>query len=111
MKESFQSSKKLYLVLEYCPCGNLRRILRKQAENKLTEDQARVYICEIVLAIKHMHEFNIIYRDLKPDNVLVNYDGHLKLTDFGLSKQIQEDYYDSHSPVGSHAYLAPEVLE
>jgi serine/threonine protein kinase len=58
-----------------------------------------------------MHSLNILYRDLKPDNVLVNDDGHIKLTDFGLSKEVDEDTQTSRSPVGSHAYLAPEVLE
>jgi len=86
-------------------------MLKKRPGNRLTEEQAKVYVCEIILAIEHLHSHNIIYRDLKPDNVLVNDDGHIKLTDFGLSKIIQGDYYNSTSPVGSHAYLAPEVLD
>ena len=90
MKESFQTPSKLFLVLEYCPCGNIRKYLRKQPNHKFTEDQARIYICEIILAIKHLHENNILYRDLKPDNVLIANDGHLKLADYGLSKEIEE---------------------
>ena len=97
--------------MEYCPCGNLRRILKKSEKNRFSEDKARVYISEIILAIAHMHEHNILYRDLKPDNVLINDDGHIKLTDFGLSKELDEDTLQSRSTVGSHAYLAPEVLE
>ena len=99
------------MVLEYCPCGNLGRVLKKQKGGRLSEDQARIYICEIILAIEFLHANGIIYRDMKPENVLVNSDGHLKLTDFGLSKEIKEEYYNSNSFCGSHAYLAPEMLE
>ena len=55
MKESFQTAAKLFLVLEYCPCGNLRRILRKQRGDRLTEHQARVYVSEIAMAIEYLH--------------------------------------------------------
>lgn len=96
-------------MLEYCESGNLRRVA-KEAGGKLSEEQARKYICEIVLAIEYLHSQNILYRDMKPDNILVHSDGHLKLADFGLSKHIEGDSYESKSPVGSYAYLAPEVL-
>lgn len=109
MKESFQNEKKLFIILEYCSCGNLTRILRKKG-GKLTETQARNYICEIILAIGYLHQSNILYRYLKPENILIATDGHIKLTDFGLSKEIQEDFYNSNSFCGSHAYLAPEML-
>lgn len=110
MKESFQNEKKLFIILEYCSCGNLTRILSKKG-GRLSETQAKIYICEIILAIKHLHMNNILYRDLKPENILIGSDGHIKLTDFGLSKEIVEDYYNSNSFCGSHAYLAPEMLE
>ena len=109
LKESFQNKKNLFLVLEYCGCGNFRRVLNK-CGNRLSEDTARRYICEIILAIEYLHSKGIMYRDLKPDNILVNYDGHLKLADFGLSKECTQETYESKSPVGSYAYLAPEVL-
>ena len=89
MYESFQNDAKLFIVLEYCPGGNLSRILRKNKTNgkaMLSESEARHYICEVILAIEHLHKNNIIYRDLKPDNILISADGHVKLTDFGLSK-------------------------
>ncbi len=56
-----------------------------------TEDQARFYIAECVLAIESVHKLNYIHRDLKPDNVLINRDGHIKLTDFGLCKPYYKD--------------------
>ena len=99
------------MVLEYCPCGDLRRVLNKSKDNKLTESKARYYIAEIAFAINFLHENNILYRDLKPDNVLIAKDGHIKLTDFGMSKKIDEEYYNSYSFVGSTAYLAPEVIK
>lgn len=111
MKESFQNERKLFLILEYCSCGNLTRVIKKQKNNRFSEEVARTYICELIVAIGHLHENYIIYRDMKPENVLVGEDGHLKLTDFGLSKQIRDDYYNSNEFCGSHAYLAPEMLE
>ncbi len=84
--------------------------MKNQTGNRLSEDQARNYICEIILAIEHLHQNNILYRDLKPENVLVTNDGHIKLTDFGLSKVLREDFYNQTDFVGTHAYLAPEML-
>lgn len=111
LKESFQNKRHLFLVLEYCPCGNLQKIIKQQPHRRFTEDQARRYICQIILGLEHLHSLNILYRDLKPENILVDLDGNVKLTDFGLSKEIVEDFYHSRSFVGTHAYLAPEILQ
>ena len=89
MKESFQTPLHLYLVLQYCPCGNLHKILKMHKH--FTEDQARRYICQIVLALEHLQGLNILYRDLKPENSLVDVDGNIKLTDFGLSEIVEAD--------------------
>ncbi len=98
----------MFLVLEYCPCGDIGDILKK--EKRFSEEVARIYIAEILLAIEYLHSEGIIYRDLKPDNIIVDEDGHIKLTDFGLSKEGVDDQYNSYSFCGSHAYLAPEML-
>ncbi|KAM1749920.1 hypothetical protein COP2_010868 [Malus domestica] len=74
-----------------------------------SEDQARFYTAEIVSAIAHLHKCGIVYRDLKPENVLVDSDGHAMLTDFGLAKEIDEASR-SNSMCGTTEYMAPEIL-
>jgi len=71
---------------------------------------AKIYIAEILLSIEYLHNEGIIYRDMKPDNVILDEEGHIKLTDFGLSKEGIDDQYNSYSFCGSHAYLAPEMI-
>ena len=75
----------LYLVMEYLPGGDLMTLL--MAKDILNEDEARFYAAELVLAIESVHKLKCIHRDLKPDNVLIGKDGHIKLSDFGLSKK------------------------
>ncbi|XP_059624828.1 probable serine/threonine protein kinase IRE [Cornus florida] len=81
---SFTCRENLYLVMEYLNGGDLYSLLRNLG--CLEEDMARVYIAELVLALEYLHSLSIIHRDLKPDNLLLGPDGHIKLTDFGLSK-------------------------
>ncbi len=80
-------------------------------KKRLSEQEARIYIAEIILALEHLHSLGIIYRDLKPDNIIIGEDGHLKLTDFGLSKENAESDFTSNSFVGTYAYAAPEILK
>ncbi|KAF6150851.1 hypothetical protein GIB67_020934 [Kingdonia uniflora] len=81
---SFTCRENLYLVMEYLNGGDLYSLLRNLG--CLDEDIVRVYIAEIVLALEYLHSLRVVHRDLKPDNLLIAHDGHLKLTDFGLSK-------------------------
>ena len=96
------------MILDYCSGGDLARILAK--ERRFTEDRARIYTAEILLAIQYLHKRDIIFRDLKPDNVVVDAEGHALLTDFGLSKEGVLDNISAKSFCGSVAYLAPEML-
>ena len=84
--ESFQDDHNLYLVFDFVQGGELFRLLRK--EQVFPKDVALFYITEIILAMEHLHSQNIAYRDLKPENLMIGSDGHLKITDFGFSKQV-----------------------
>jgi len=110
---AFQSDHRLYLIMEYCPGGDLGNQikLRNRMKNRFTEEEARKYICEIIAALEFLHKNDIIFRDLKPENVVLTADGHVKLTDFGLSKEMVDEVQGNKSFVGSIAYLAPEILK
>jgi serine/threonine protein kinase len=82
---AFQTEEKLYFVLDYCAGGELFFHLGKV--QRFAEHRARFYAAEITLAIEYVHNLDIIYRDLKPENVLLDENGHIRLTDFGLSKE------------------------
>jgi hypothetical protein len=105
---AFQCEEKLYLALSYYSGGPLSGYLRKYG--KFSEGFAKFYLCEIVLALEELHKKSIIYRDLKPDNVLIDGTGHVGLADFGLSKQGISENEITDSFCGSVAYMAPEVL-
>ncbi|KAG2314452.1 hypothetical protein Bca4012_065137 [Brassica carinata] len=132
---SFTCSDNLYLVMEYLNGGDLYSLLQKVG--CLDDDIARIYIAELVLALEYLHSLNIVHRDIKPDNLLIAHDGHIKLTDFGLSKiglinntidlsgpesdasprkisrhfqKSKEEERVRHSAVGTPDYLAPEIL-
>ena len=86
LKFSFQDQKFLYLGMEYLPGGDLMTLLMDR--EILPEEDAKFYAAEMVLAIESVHDMGCIHRDLKPDNVLIGKDGHIKLSDFGLSKKL-----------------------
>jgi protein-serine/threonine kinase len=108
LKYAFQTQEKLFLILDFCAGGDLGQHLTN--EKRFTEYRARLYLCEIVLALEELHKRNIIFRDLKPDNIVIDHDGHARLTDFGLSKEHVCDNYQARSFCGSLAYLAPEII-
>ena len=135
LKASFQEGEYLYLVMEYCPGGDLMNLLIKK--DIFTEEESKFYMVELILAIEDIHKLDCIHRDIKPDNILIDKKGHIKLSDFGLAK-ISEKIYNqkkkidnefvfsdisdsedsnistshekNYSCVGTAYYVAPEVL-
>lgn len=120
---SFETKKHLCMVMEYVEGGDCATLLKHIGPFPL--DLARLYFAETVLAVEYLHSFGIVHRDLKPDNLLITALGHIKLTDFGLSKMglmnlatsLSEGYYDRESQqftdkqvYGTPEYLAPEVI-
>lgn len=106
---AFQSPEKLYLVLDYCPGGEL--FFHLSRFRRFPERVARFYSAELLLAIGHLHKRGIIYRDLKPENVLLDAEGHVKLGDFGLAKAgLKHPCEGAISMCGTPEYMAPEVL-
>lgn len=108
---AFQTDSKLYLVLDFVGGGELFFWL-KQAR-KFDQKRGCLYGGEILLALEHLHKHDIIYRDLKPENILMGLDGHLKLTDFGLSKEGVTGFGadgGTKTFCGTPEYLAPEIL-
>ena len=95
LKFSFQDQNYLYLGMEFLPGGDLMSLL--MARDILPEQEAKFYAAEIVLAIESVHKLDCIHRDLKPDNVLIDADGHIKLSDFGLSKKLDFKLMDNYS--------------
>jgi hypothetical protein len=106
---AFQTPKNLFIVYEFCPYGDLTNVLK--AKGKLSEAEARLYISETILAIEYLHNLKIVYRDLKPLNILLDHKGHVKLSDFGLAKANVSKENLAMSFCGSPAYLAPELLK
>lgn len=98
----------MYLITDFMIGGELFTHLRKAF--KFNEDRAKFYAAELVLAIEYLHGKGIIYRDLKPENILIGEDGHLKITDFGLSKVDLADGEKTNTFCGTPEYLAPEII-
>ncbi|CAD8190436.1 unnamed protein product [Paramecium octaurelia] len=130
LKYSFQDEKYLYLVMEFLSGGDFMTLLIKK--DIIPEKEAKFYTAEIVLAIEAVHRLNYIHRDLKPDNILIDENGHLKLSDFGLCKHLGNKQNEilsipyterkqeaqqqqtrrqlAFSTVGTPDYIAPEVF-
>ncbi|KAI1107589.1 kinase-like protein [Jackrogersella minutella] len=107
---AFQDQEKLYLILEYGQGGELFTHLN--TEKMFPEPVAAFYLAEMVLALSHLHDtLGVVYRDMKPENCLLDAQGHLLLTDFGLSKVAVEEDDGCKSILGTVEYMAPEVVQ
>lgn len=95
----------LYMLLDWICGGELFSYLRRSV--KFSAEVAQFYSCEILSAIEYLHSLNIVYRDLKPENLLIDHEGHIKLTDFGFAKVIKDRTW---TLCGTPEYLAPEII-
>ena len=108
LKFSFQTVDKLYMITDFCLGGELFFHLKRA--KRFSESMMRFYVGQMVLALEYLHSKNILYRDLKPENVLLDISGNCKLTDFGLSKAIFTENDKPKTFCGTPEYLAPEML-
>ena len=109
---AFQTDKKFYFGLEYVPGGSLFKFI--QMNRKMELEEIVFYAAEVVLALSYLHSKGILYRDLKLENVLLCQDGHIKLTDFGLSKELTKqngNYQSTSTFCGTSEYLPPEMIQ
>ncbi|TSK18038.1 RAC-gamma serine/threonine-protein kinase [Bagarius yarrelli] len=109
LKYSFQTKDRLCFVMEYVNGGEL--FFHLSRERVFSEDRTRFYGAEIVSALDYLHSAKIVYRDLKLENLMLDKDGHIKITDFGLCKEGITDAATMKTFCGTPEYLAPEVLE
>ncbi|XP_059354881.1 serine/threonine-protein kinase MRCK beta-like isoform X2 [Carassius carassius] len=108
---AFQDDNYLYLVMDYYVGGDLLTLLSK-FEDRLPEDMAKFYVAEMVLAIHSIHQQRYVHRDIKPDNVLLDMNGHIRLADFGSClKMMQDGTVQSSVAVGTPDYISPEILQ
>lgn len=101
---AFQNKESLYYVIDFADGGELFTILAHKG--RFSQRVVQLYAAEIVLALEHLHENNILYNDLKLENLLVDSEGHILLTDFGLSQIDREEYHIC----GTKQYMAPEAI-
>uniref|UniRef100_A0A672N268 non-specific serine/threonine protein kinase n=1 Tax=Sinocyclocheilus grahami TaxID=75366 RepID=A0A672N268_SINGR len=105
---AFQTEGKLYLILDFLRGGDVFTRLSKEV--MFTEEDVKFYLAELALALDHLHNLGIVYRDLKPENILLDEAGHIKLTDFGLSKESVDQDKKAYSFCGTVEYMSPEVV-
>uniref|UniRef100_A0A672ICF8 non-specific serine/threonine protein kinase n=1 Tax=Salarias fasciatus TaxID=181472 RepID=A0A672ICF8_SALFA len=105
---AFQTQSKLHLILDYVSGGEMFTHLYQR--DHFSEEAVRIYIGEIILALEHLHKLGIVYRDIKLENILLDSEGHIVLTDFGLSKEFLEEEERTYSFCGTIEYMAPEII-
>jgi serine/threonine protein kinase len=103
---TFQDERRLCMLMEYVCGGELFSYLRQ--EGRLPNEHGRFYAAEITCAFEYLHSLNVVYRDLKPENLLVDHHGHTKITDFGFAKVVEGRTW---TLCGTPEYLAPEIIQ
>ena len=110
IKSAFQDENNLYLVSEFMQGGDMFFHMHDGQIIIFGNEKTKFYMTELVLALEFLHKNNMVYRDLKPENILLDSKGHVKLTDFGLSKILEDEDDKAYTICGTPQYLAPEVL-
>ena len=105
---NFEDPKYIYFILEYIQGGELFTLLRSNVTFPVP--QTKFYIAHIITVFEYLHSKNIVYRDMKPENILINKNGYLKLTDFGFAKQLDSEKAKTYTLCGTPEYLAPEII-
>jgi len=103
----FQDQRSLYFILEFVNGGEMFTHIQKQKKRRFTPEQTRFFAAETVLAFEYLHNLDIIFRDLKPENMLIDHQGHIRLTDFGFAKRVDDKTW---TMCGTPDYLAPEII-
>ena len=111
IKSAFQDSEKLYIVSEFMQGGDMFFHMHDGKIVVFNDEKTKFYILELVLALECLHKNNMVYRDLKPENILLDAKGHVKLTDFGLSKILEAEDDKAFTICGTPQYLAPEIIK
>jgi len=109
IKSAFHTNDKLYLILDFINGGELFYHLKK--EGRFSESRVRLYVAEMVLALEYLHKRNVVVRDLKPEDMLLDADGHVVLVDFSLAKDLLKSDGKTLTFCGTPEYLAPELLK
>lgn len=105
--ETFQDQNNLYFLMEYLPGGELAYLFNKHRIHMKLDD-IKVYLCEVIIALEELHCHNIVYRDLKLENIVIDKSGHIKLVDFGFAKKLGSSDR-TYTQCGTQGYIAPEI--
>ncbi|KAL7668247.1 hypothetical protein ACOME3_008957 [Neoechinorhynchus agilis] len=109
LHHAFQDFDHLYMLMDFVPGGDLVTIM---SNHDLTESDVKFYVAEVIMAVEAVHSLGYVHRDIKPDNMLIDVDGHIKLADFGTAAQvsIHDGLVDCIVAVGTPDYISPEIL-
>jgi serine/threonine protein kinase len=105
---AFQDGAHLYMVLDLALGGDLRYNLSKSLGGKFTENVGRFYVAQLILALEYCHSLGVLHRDVKPENILLLGTGYIKLTDFGVARQLEENNH-CYSSSGTHGYMVSVI--
>merc|ERR1711988_1666241 len=107
MVDYYLDTQTIYFVLEFVNGGEVFTHIQKQRKRRFSEEQTRFFAAETVLAFEYLHNLDIVFRDLKPENMLIDHRGHIRLTDFGFAKRVDDRTW---TMCGTPEYLAPEII-